>query len=70
MDDFLSETELECISLIPTFTDLSYSRERGRLTIKFGEQYGYNVNQLVGLLYMAIMDQVVNLVFNCQLSEV
>ena len=40
VEDFL--TEEECTRVTSELTDLPYTRERGRLTMKFGEYYSYN----------------------------
>ena len=40
IDDFLSE--VECNQLMSNLADSPYVKERGRLTLKFGEQYSYN----------------------------
>ena len=40
VDDFMAQTE--CDELKGELMDLPFSRERGRLTMKFGEYYSYN----------------------------
>ena len=40
LDNFLSDEE--CTSLRTELTDLPYAREKGRLTMRFGEHYAYN----------------------------
>ena len=40
LDNYLSEDE--CVSLRAELTDLPYAREKGRLTMRYGEHYTYN----------------------------